>query len=394
MLLASDLIESIKYSKDDPTEYGINLDLIQKNYADQKNTDHGRIALISNYVKISKELFPSINESIELAFNKLNITQNDKINFYLTASSESNAFCRVSPSTSHVDIVINSRLIELMSKDELSSVIGHELAHYLYKHYLYPDPGQSVNETGYINRLSLSKAAEISADRVGLIACGDLKFSLQSLFKNITGLPDKYIQFDYDFFLKQLNDLKEFSNNFSQLYSTHPSILNRIQALIWFSQTIEYQKHIVGNNGGKFSLKDVDTKINKSITDVIGKEHDKQNQEVIESLKLWVTISLFLIDNNFSKEEQDIFVKHFGEEKLNDIKFFLKSANSKSIENKIQESLSNSLELTKSNKENLLYDLELIAGMVDSEERKIIEKLSKISSGLGLNTSVTIRKEN
>ena len=394
MLLASDLIESIKYSKDDPTEYGINLDLIQKNYADQKNTDHGRIALISNYVKISKELFPSINESIELAFNKLNITQNDKINFYLTASSESNAFCRVSPSTSHVDIVINSRLIELMSKDELSSVIGHELAHYLYKHYLYPDPGQSVNETGYINRLSLSKAAEISADRVGLIACGDLKFSLQSLFKNITGLPDKYIQFDYDFFLKQLNDLKEFSNNFSQLYSTHPSILNRIQALIWFSQTIEYQKNIVGNNEGKFSLKDVDAKINKSITEVIGKEHDKQNQEVIESLKLWVTISLFLIDNNFSKEEQDIFAKHFGEEKLNDIKFFLKSANSKSIENKIQESLSNSLELTKSNKENLLYDLELIAGMVDSEERKIIEKLSKISSGLGLNTSVTIRKEN
>jgi len=394
MLLASDLIESIKYSKDDPTEYGINLDLIQKNYADQKNTDHGRIALISNYVKISKELFPSINESIELAFNKLNITQNDKINFYLTASSESNAFCRVSPSTSHVDIVINSRLIELMSKDELSSVIGHELAHYLYKHYLYPDPGQSVNETGYINRLSLSKAAEISADRVGLIACGDLKFSLQSLFKNITGLPDKYIQFDYDFFLKQLNDLKEFSNNFSQLYSTHPSILNRIQALIWFSQTIEYQKNIAGNNVGKFSLKDVDAKINKSITEVIGKEHDKQNQEVIESLKLWVTISLFLIDNNFSKEEQDIFAKHFGEEKLNDIKFFLKSANSKSIENKIQESLSNSLELTKSNKENLLYDLELIAGMVDSEERKIIEKLSKISSGLGLNKSVTIRKEN
>ena len=82
MLLVSELIESIKYSKDDPTEYGINLDLIQKNYADQKNTDHGRIALISNYVKISKELFPSINESIELAFNKLNITQNDKINFY------------------------------------------------------------------------------------------------------------------------------------------------------------------------------------------------------------------------------------------------------------------------------------------------------------------------
>ena len=394
MLVASQFIESIKYSKDDPAEYGINLDLIQKNYADQHNTDHGRIALVSNYVKISKELFPSINESIDNGLNKLKITRNDKISFYLTASSESNAFCRVSPSTNHLDIVINSRLIELLSSEELSSVIGHEIAHYLYKHYLYPDPGQSSNETGYINRLSLSKAAEISADRVGLIACGNLKFSLQSLFKNITGLPDKYIQFDYDYFLKQLNDLKEFNNNFSQLYSTHPSILNRIQALIWFSQTYEYQKNILLSNEGKFNLTEVDTKINKSITDVIGEEHSKQNKEVIESLKLWVTISLFLIDNNFSKEEQHIFTQHFGEEKLNDIKYFIKSANAKSIDDKIQESLHNSLELTKSNKENLLYELELIAGMVDSEERKIIEKLSKISSGLGLNTSVTIRKEN
>jgi len=127
---------------------------------------------------------------------------------------------------------------------------------------------------------------------------------------------------------------------------------------------------------------------------VIGEEHSKQNKEVIESLKLWVTISLFLIDNNFSREEQQIFTQHFGEEKLSDIKYFLKSASAKSINDKIQESLHNSLELTKSNKENLLYELELIAGMVDSEERKIIEKLSKISSGLGLNTSVTIRKEN
>ena len=393
MLLNSEFIDLIKYSKDDPSEYGINLDLIQKNFSNEKITDHGRIALISNYVKISNELFPSINQSIDRALKNINIKKDNKINFYLTASSENNAFCRVSPSTNHVDIAINSRLIELMSSEELSSVIGHELAHFLYKHYLYPDPGKIINETGYINKLSLSKAAEISADRVGLIACGNLKYSLQSLFKSITGLPDKYIQFDYDFFLKQLNDLKDFKNNFSQMYSTHPSILNRIQALIWFSQTHEYQNKFLEKDQGDFSLKEVDIKINKSISEVIGEEHNKQNQEIIDSLKLWVTISLFLIDNNFSKEEQKIFTKHFGEEKLNDVKFFLKSANKNSIDDKIHESLRNSQELTKSNKESLLYELELIAGMVDSEERKIIENLSKISSGLGLNNSVTIRKE-
>ena len=43
----------------------------------------------------------------------------------------------------------------------------------------------------------------------------------------------------------------------------------------------------------------------------------------------------------------------------------------KDLDDKIQESLYNSLELNKSNKEKLLYELKLILGMIDLEERKI-----------------------
>ena len=390
----NDFLELVKYSKDDPNEYGINLDLIQKNYNQDKNTDHGRIALISNYVKISEQLFPSIYKSINHALKFLKIDDASKYNFYITASSESNAFCRVSPSTNNVDIAINSRLVELLNIEELSSVIGHEIAHYLYKHYLYPDPAKSLNETGYINKLYLSKAAEISADRVALFACGNLKFSLQSLFKNITGLPDQFINFDYDFFLNQLDDLKEFKNNFSSLYSTHPSILNRVQALIWFADSYEYQKQINNNNDNKkFKLKEVDLKIDKSLRDVLGNEFNVQNKEIFDSLKLWVTISFFLMDKNFSKKEQKIFEDNFGKEKLKDIKFFLNSASLNSVENKIKESLVQAFELSKSDKEKLIFELENIAGLVNAEERDLIEQLSRISSKLGLKSSVTIRKD-
>ena len=390
----NDFLELVRYSKDDPNEYGINLDLIQKNYSQDKNTDHGRIALISNYVKISEQLFPSIYKSINHALKFLKIDDSGKYNFYITASSESNAFCRVSPSTNNVDIAINSRLVELLNIEELSSVIGHEIAHYLYKHYLYPDPAKSLNETGYINKLYLSKAAEISADRVGLLACGNLKFSLQSLFKNITGLPDQFINFDYDFFLNQLDDLKEFKNNFSSLYSTHPSILNRVQALIWFADSYEYQKQIKNiNDNKKFKLKEVDLKIDKSLRDVLGNEFNVQNKEIFDSLKLWVTISFFLMDKNFSKKEQKIFEDNFGKEKLKDIKFFLNSASLNSVENKIKESLVQAFELSKSDKEKLIFELENIAGLVNAEERELIEQLSRISSKLGLKSSVTIRKD-
>ena len=101
------------------------------------------------------------------------------------------------PSASKPDIIITSKLIELLSEEELQFIIGHEVAHYFYQHSLYPNL-ESASETNlklYI--LNLNRSAEISADRVGLIASGSLEKSLRANLKLASGLGEKHLKFSF-----------------------------------------------------------------------------------------------------------------------------------------------------------------------------------------------------
>ena len=387
------LIKDSQYSKDNADEYNINLKIENIDNEERMGIDQNRASLLTHTVRISKELFPSIFKYIDIAVQKLNINESkENINFYIKPDSEINALCYVVPLTNIVDIVFNSRLIELLNDEELSFVAGHELAHYLYQHYLYPKPVSALSDLEYTNLNQLSKSAEISADRLGLISCGNLKFALQAMLKTATGLPSRYINFNFEAYLDQLKDLKNIKNNTSQLYSTHPSILNRVQSLIWFSQSDVYGKIINSQEILKLNISDVDEMINESIKEVIGKEHTRKNQEVYEKFKLWASIKLFLLDGKFQKSEQQIFQIEFGEEKLKNIISFLKDAKKNTLEEKIQEYALEASALVNSDKEKLIKELEIIAGKIEGDERQIIQNLSKLCMLIDLKRSVTIIK--
>ena len=66
------------------------------------------------------------------------------------------------------------------------------------------------------------------------------------------------------------------------MYSTHPSFLNRMQALVWFSSH-EYHEYFETNKKGIYDLKTVDQKINESIKKVIGNELDISTKEIFSN---------------------------------------------------------------------------------------------------------------
>ena len=213
------------------------------------------------------------------------------------------------PESNNAEIIITSKMIELLNKEELQSVIGHEVSHFYYQHSLYPSPISAKTRIEQLNYLHLSRAAEISADRAGFLASGNLENSLRAMLKITSGLTDEHINFNYSSYLDQLRELKELKGDKTQMFSTHPTFLNRMQALIWFSMSNEYHQFFETDKKGIYELKEVDKKINDSIKNVTGGEIEKANEEIIEKALLWGALWIFLSDKKFSKKNKRYFLK-------------------------------------------------------------------------------------
>ncbi len=333
--------------------------------------------LLSSSVKVSHSLFPTIAKSIDNVFSKLGI--NNNFNFFITANHvETQAACAMMPQSSNAEIIITSKMVELLNAQELESVIAHEVSHFYYQHNLYPEVNKARNRTEFLNFLHLSRAAEISADRAGLIGSGDIENSLRSMLKISTGLSDKYISFNFSSYLDQLRELKELKGNQNLAYSTHPTFLNRMQALIWFSMSREYNEYFKTNKTGTYDLSKVDDKINDSIKKVAGDELDISNKEIINKALLWGALRIYLADKKFSKEDQQRFEKRFGEKVTISIKSLLNISKMSIIEKRVEEAFNEAEVLLKTDKQKIINTLkEIFAETVDHSEdsKSILEKL-------------------
>ena len=204
-------------------------------------------SLLANSVKVSKEVFPIVQKSIDEVFSRLKI-QNNFLFFVTANNNETQAMCSMMPQSDNAEIIITSRMIDLLNPEELQSVIGHEVSHFYYQHSLYPNPLKAGSRLEFLNLLHLSRAAEISADRAGFLGSGSLENSLRGMLKITSGLGDKHLNFNFTSYLDQLRELHETPTDKIQLYSTHPTFLNRMQALIWFSMSqssIENVQHLI-----------------------------------------------------------------------------------------------------------------------------------------------------
>ena len=373
-------LKQFKYSKDDPAEFDINPNL---NKNDNKIFDDSHLSnLLSRSIRVEKEIFPTVGNAIEKVFKRLDLE--NEFNFFVTADNfQANAACSLMPSASKPDIIITSKLIELLSEEELQFIIGHEVAHYYYQHSLYPNL-ETASETHLkLNILNLNRSAEISADRVGFIASGSLEKSLRASLKLASGLSEKHLKFSFSTYLDQLREIESIGKSQSELWSTHPSFLIRIQALIWFSMSKEYHEYFDTKKKGVYDLKIIDSKIEKTIKKVVGDELENTNKTIYDRARLFGSLKLFLIDNKFSKEEQVKFADLVGKEKANKAIGWLKLSNPNMLDKKVQEGFTDAAKLLKSDRQNLGKELEKAAKTAGGKKIKILETLSKLLNYIG-----------
>jgi uncharacterized tellurite resistance protein B-like protein len=194
-----------------------------------------------------------------LAASKEAIGYEQPIELYVRPEPMFNAFCMRDPA-GHVVIGLSSHLLESFTPAELQFVIGHELGHAAFDHFAIPMPatatiedmaGVMVSRPTALDLFLWCRAAELSADRIGLLCTRDPESAASSFFKLASGLASPRVQSDLEAFASQVDSLASTPEARAEprdedatldCFSTHPYSPVRVRALLAFSRSRAYSQ--------------------------------------------------------------------------------------------------------------------------------------------------------
>ena len=189
--------------------------------------------VLSRSVKANEKTLPEINRIATEAANRLAMRSPG---VYVVQDPQINAYAL---GLRNKIIVLNTGLIDVASDDELTFIIGHELAHVKYG---WSVPLKVLGITIPLPLLLSSQHREYTCDRGGLIACRNLNAAILVLAKLALGkrLADKV---DIDHMYKDKEEVeRDRMSKVSEFVATHPPIKNRVYQLRQFYESELYRK--------------------------------------------------------------------------------------------------------------------------------------------------------
>ncbi len=318
---AYEYLDDIRYSGD------VRLPFLS--FSDQR-TERINRRFSNSGLKISKGLTPDLHEVFQEVFPRLKINSGS-INAYVYSSPEMQATC-FSDNRQDCVMWITSSLIKLMSKEELAFVIGHELGHFILGHNVEERLDEESEEY-----LIKCRAQEISVDRVGLVACGSLNIAVQALMKLVSGLGDDFLRFDVGTFLNQMKSPRGDIVMHDGGGSTHPSLVMRCRALLWFSMSDKYLK-ICGNSGGE-KLAKIDHRITLDSEKYVDGPARERIEEAKKNLTMWLAALASVRDGIMDKADQELIQSLVGPEMLEKLLTLYSGQNRNEVINTTQEKL-------------------------------------------------------
>ena len=148
-------------------------------------------------------------------------------------------------------LALYTPLLKVMSPGELSFIIGHEMGHVALGHtWLNTILGGMAGIPAPFGAAVLlytafrwwNRMCEYSADRAGLLACGDIHVAVSALVKLVE--PDIRSQGDFERALALIDaEDDSASNRLAEVFQSHPLVIRRVNALRDYVRTAEY-RHI------------------------------------------------------------------------------------------------------------------------------------------------------
>jgi hypothetical protein len=310
---------SFRYRYDDPPHHGLvaNTDL-----APPESTGT-RAALLSDAVRITPALFPDLSRKLAGVGEAMMLTE--ELDCFVTAGPVMQAHCLPHSLGGRqcFSIVLSSALIERLTTDEVRFVIGHEVGHFLCEHWRYPSEDASSAVAHKLSALKLSRAAEISADRIGLLACRSLEQSCGAMIKVAAGLGAPHLQPDIPSLLSQFRELAGQNGSRSGIWATHPIIPLRIRALLRFEPVL--RSILRKEDVSREDLHAIDDAVEKDFHRSTGNALVEIAEQQLDSVRVWGSVFLCCADGVICKSEQSFLTDVLGKEKSAKIMQFLKS---------------------------------------------------------------------
>jgi len=214
----------------------------------EKSGNYYKYLLEGHSFKLGEDLLPELYKPFMDVCDALNFRE--PVEFYISNAPDFNASASSSQEEGEPHLVnLNSGLVNALDEDEIRFVIGHELGHIISKNidikgiieFVFPSY-QGIPLILY-NKISLwDKLSELTADRYGLIACGDPNKCVSAFFKMSSGLSLNRYNLNFATFLEENEKLLEsFKKENTINVASHPMNPIRIKALEYFAQSTLYK---------------------------------------------------------------------------------------------------------------------------------------------------------
>lgn len=224
-----------------------------------------RRRLLTNGLRLTRRVAPKVFDALAACRERLGFEA--PVELYVRSEPHLQAFCAKS-AAGPIIIGFSSRLLETFSDTELRFVMGHEMGHALFDHFAIPMPhtatledvgGKFVTRPVQLKLYWWCRAAEVTADRAGLLCCGSTDAAAHALLKIASGLGTGVIEPDLDAFASQVDALlaapaacAEERNQEDTLdcFDTHPYSPLRVRALLAYARSRGYRQALgIGQDG-------------------------------------------------------------------------------------------------------------------------------------------------
>lgn len=267
--------------------------------------------LLKSSMRLTPMLAPQLYEIGDRCKETLGL--NADIEFYIYQDNQFNAAC-YPPDDKRLYIILTSSIVERFNENELCFVIGHEIGHALFLHHRFPASHLLSFGEDFLTPIHAMKLfawkrnAEISADRVGLLCCGDYEAAGSAFFKLSSGVTTASLEFKLNEYIKQFSDLEQVLSDSDvdpeDWYSTHPFSPLRIKALQVFNDSETYYK-LRGQNGGTISEEDMENEI-ANMMKLMEPSYlcgESEHGKMIQTFIFWGGYLVALADGKIEEEE-------------------------------------------------------------------------------------------